>query len=183
MKNLFLDIVLFLISRSSLMYKSIYILSSLLLLFSCSNAPQQNRTNSNSERTDKKEEIQQTTSQVVLPDSAQAFIQQHFESSASKYVKEKKSPKPEGTFYEVRLINDIEIDFGKLGNWIEVKAEGSHPLPTSFFPQKIQEYLNINYPNIDVESIDKDQNGYELELTNDFDLSFDRDGAFKRLKK
>lgn len=164
------------------MNKTFYILPTLIFFFCCSNTSQQDNSNKVNVPGTLQETATDVSSQVSLPDSAQAFIQQHFESAELQYVKEKKSPKAEGTFYEVRLKNDIEIDFGRAGNWIEVKAEGAHPIPTTFFPQQIQTYLKSNYSNVDVESIDKTKNGYELELTNDIKVYFGLDGVFLKQK-
>jgi hypothetical protein len=121
--------------------------------------------------------------QISLPKSAQAFIQQHFGKTALREVKAKKSPTPQGTFYEVKLADDTEIDFGKAGNWIEAKAEEPNTLPTSFFPVAIQNYLKKNFSGIGVESIDKSAAGYKLELINDTKLYFNTQGVFLRKKK
>ncbi|SER61193.1 PepSY-like domain-containing protein [Pedobacter rhizosphaerae] len=121
--------------------------------------------------------------QVSLPKTALAFIQKHFGKTAVREVKAKKSPTPQGTFYEVKLADDTEIDFGKAGNWIEAKAEEPNKLPTSFFPGAIQAYLKKKFSGIGVESIDKSAAGYKLELTNDTKLYFNANGGFLRKKK
>jgi hypothetical protein len=121
--------------------------------------------------------------QVSLPKSARDFIRQHFGKIQVKEVKAKKSPTPQGTFYEVTLMDNTELDFGKAGNWIEVKAEEPRRLPTSFFPVRIQTYLKNHYPGVGVESIDKGLTDYKLELLNDIKLYFDAKGVFLRKEK
>lgn len=116
--------------------------------------------------------------QVTLPNTANVFIQQHFATDEVVNVSAKKSPTPQGTFYEATLKSGTEIDFGKEGNWIEVKTEDANQLPTSFFPETIKTYLDLNFNGIGVKQIDKDATGYKLELKNDVDLLFDVNGSF-----
>ena len=41
-------------------------------------------------------------------------------------------------------------------------------------PAAIQAYVNKNYPNAKVKQIEKDRKGYEVELTNGWDITFDK---------
>lgn len=164
------------------MKTSLYTLLIALPLMACSgnNNRHQHDDHANHQHAD--HSSSQTTSQVTLPDSAQAFIQQYFPNIAVRQVSSKKSPRASGTFFEAELVDGTEIDFGKNGNWIEVKAEEPNHLPTAFFPKAIKDYLEANFAGIGVESIDKEPHGYELELVNDSDLYFDGNGKFLRQK-
>ncbi|WP_257658697.1 PepSY-like domain-containing protein [Parapedobacter lycopersici] len=165
------------------MKQTSFILSALVVLFGCSNAAQSGHSENAIVNTASQDKVEQRSSQVTLPDSASAFIRQYFAPAEVQRVTNKKAPTATGTFYEVTLMNGTGIDFGKAGNWIEAKADEPNRLPTGFFPQAIQTYLESNFAGVGVESIDKENKGYELELTNDVNLYFDADGSFIRQEK
>lgn len=125
----------------------------------------------------------QDSSQTTLPDSAIVFIQKFFPSDKLIKVSSKKSPTADGTFYEAKLASGTEIDFGKTGNWIELKAGYTHSIPTHFFPASIKTYLESNFTDTGVKSIDREPNGYEIELDNDINLFFDLNGSFVKQEK
>lgn len=171
------------ILNSLFMKNTLLLFPTCLLFIGCSNASTQHDSDNVTAAHVVQDSPSPAAGQATLPDSATAFIQQHFAQETLRHVKEKRSPKPEGTFYEAELMNGTEIDFGKAGNWIEVNADKPNQLPTSFFPEAIRRYLERNFAGIGVESIDKDAAGYELELTNDIKLYFDTQGSFIRRKK
>lgn len=162
------------------MWKLFLVLPIYLIICACSNAAQNNRNYSVGKDSLVKSEIFEN---APLPDSALVFIKKYFPNVQILEVKAKKSPTVKGTFHEVILADYTEIDFGRLGNWIEVQAPDGIALPNSFFPLPIQSYLRENYNGIGVESIDKSGSGYKLELTNDNKLYFDIKGQFLRRKK
>ncbi|MCS4165328.1 PepSY-like domain-containing protein [Sphingobacterium sp. BIGb0116] len=162
------------------MWKLFLVIPTCLIFCACSNAAQSNKAYNFSKENQLKSKPLEN---VTLPDSALAFIKAYFPNIQILEVKVKKSPSATGTFHEVILADRTEIDFGKLGNWIEVKAPDGIGLPTVFFPQSIQSYLKENYKGTAVESIDKSSKGYKLELTNDNKLYFDTKGKFLRKKK
>jgi len=162
------------------MWKLLLVLPTCLIFCTCSNAAQNKRDYNVSKDS---QATSESFEKVPLPDSALAFIKEYFPNVQILEVKAKKSPTVTGTFHEMTLVDHTEIDFGKLGNWIEVQAPEGIALPRSFFPQSIQSYLKENYNGIGVESIDKSNKGYKLELTNDNKLYFDTKGHFLRKKK
>lgn len=159
-----------------------FIFPAVILFFGCSNATQQHHSETTTLPAATQDSVPQPP-QGTLPDSATVFLQQHFAPDALQHVTEKRSLTPDGTFYEAKLMDGTEINFGKAGNWIEVNTEEPNQLPTSFFPEPIRAYLESNFSGIGVESIDKDGAGYELELTNDVYLHFDTEGSFVRQEK
>lgn len=85
------------------------------------------------------------------------------------------------TEYEVKLKNDIEIEFD--GN-MEVKdIDSDIPLPKSVIPEKIWDYISSNHPNNKIMEWKKKKGYQKVELDNDFDLYFDVDGNFTDLKR
>lgn len=120
--------------------------------------------------------------EIGIPNAAKQFIKENF-STAVMNSREKKSPKPTGTFYEVTLMDGTEIDFDVEGNWVEVDAADKGVLPISFLAAPIQDYLRTNFKDVGCKSVDKTEQGYELTLINSVDLYFDQSGNFIRQDK
>lgn len=110
-----------------------------------------------------------------LPNAGQFFIKDHF--AGQKVISiTKEEEAMEGIEYEARLDNGVVVTFDKDGNWTEVDAPDNVSLPTTFIVDSIVDYVGSEYPNIGINSIDKVNRGFDVELTNDVDLEFDRDG-------
>lgn len=129
------------------------------------------------ETTDSDETLLQSNN---LPQNAQMFIKQNFGSeNVQSVVKENDSS---GDEYKVQLSNGIKIEFDANGEWKEVKAElANQSVGALFLPQVTRDYLSTNYPNIGIESVDRDAKGIDVELLNKVDLKFDTNGNFLRI--
>ena len=117
-----------------------------------------------------------------LPQGVQQFIYSHFTGvSVSKAcVKEK-------GVHKVMLTQGYEVEFDRNGNWKEIENDLHAALPASvvgLLPQTAVDYMNRNYPNAAVYSIDREHNGYEVKLHADrmVELHFDKNGNFLRKK-
>lgn len=115
-----------------------------------------------------------------LPQNGVAFLEQHFSGVKTSSVKKEKEGLS-GTEYTVYLENGITIKFDKNGNWEEVDAPDNIALPTSFIPGKIVGYVEEHYASAGINSIDKERNRYDVELTNGLDLEFNSNGDFVRI--
>ena len=116
-----------------------------------------------------------------LPSAANTFLNEHFEGVKVLSVTREKEALSSAE-YEVLLNNGVEIKFDKNGNWDEVEArENTAALPTSFVLTPIVTYVQTNYEDAGINSIDKEKNGYDVELTNGLDLVFDTAGEFVRI--
>ncbi len=51
-------------------------------------------------------------------------------------------------------------------------------VPAFFIPKAIASYVKSNYQNMVITKINKEYHGYEVELNNGLDLSFDNSGRF-----
>ncbi|MBF0596789.1 PepSY-like domain-containing protein [Faecalibacter rhinopitheci] len=118
----------------------------------------------------------------TLPNEGQLFITTHFPGTTISVVEKYNPAKADGTMYEVKLSNGVEIDLDQAGNWIEVDAPSYASLPTSFILPNIVNYIETNYPAQGINSIDKTVAGFDVELVNDIDLIFDTNGNFLRIK-
>ena len=109
-----------------------------------------------------------TTSQ--LPQKAQQFISQHFGNAKTTYVKEERDFIEKS--YEVVFTNGTKVEFNRSGEWKEVDGRNTS-IPTNFIPAAILKYVKENYPNVQVQKIERDYNDYELRLSNRLELTFD----------
>lgn len=116
-----------------------------------------------------------------LPTAANTFLNEHFNAVEILSVTREKETFS-GAEYEVLLNNGNEIKFDKNGNWTEVEAgKDTDALPVSFILEPIVSYVEANYDDAGINSIDKEKNGFDIELTNGLDLVFDSAGEFVRI--
>lgn len=106
-----------------------------------------------------------------LPVQARTTLSKHFAGTEMSYIKIDKEVF--STTYEVRLNNGMEVKFDSKGNWIEV--DGNHrPVPDVFVPQQIKDAANGMFPGESIIQIEKDNRGWEIELSNDVNIKFDK---------
>ena len=106
-----------------------------------------------------------------LPQKAQAFIAEHFNGIDVLSVKYDDGE------YEVVLANGNEIDFDRAGEWKDVDCH-TMPVPAGIVPQAIATYVHEKFPDNFIVQIEKDMNRYKVDLNNDLDLVFDKNGNF-----
>jgi hypothetical protein len=113
-----------------------------------------------------------------LPAAAQTFITANFPNQATSYIIEDKDITE--TEYDVRFTGGAEVEFDGSGNWKEVDANKGI-MPASVLPKTIADYIAQNYKGQQVEKIEKNRRGYNLEFANDLELEFDTNGKFLRI--
>lgn len=113
-----------------------------------------------------------------LPQAAKLTLQKHFKAKVALV----KIEKTIGTIqeYEVILTDGTDISFDAKGNWDSVETPINKSVPAKLVPQAITEYVNTNYKNANIVSVDKEGYGYDIELNNGLELKFDKAGNFKR---
>jgi len=117
-----------------------------------------------------------------LPQAGKTFLNTYFESENVVRVEKNAPAESDGTVYEVNLTNGYEVDFTEEGSWVNVSQNNdTKSIPTGFINEKIVLYSTTNYPNAQINSIEKENNYYEVELTNTLDLIFDLEGNFLRI--
>lgn len=112
-----------------------------------------------------------------MPSNVKSFLAKYYPKAT--VVKYEAKTTLAGKKYEVKLNNGVEIDFDKNGNWEEISDKQG--VPTVLIPAKIKTYLDQKYKGVKVESIDKDDNKIKVDLLNDIDLEFDKNGKFLRV--
>lgn len=116
-----------------------------------------------------------------LPAVSQSFISQYFANAKiTSTIKDKESAAR--VEYEVKLDNGVAITFDEAGNWLDVEARNDREaLPsTGFILPAIVSYVTNNYPSVGINGIEREMNGFDIELTNDIDLVFNSEGGFVR---
>lgn len=108
-----------------------------------------------------------------LPAAAKTFVKQHFANTTISYAT--KDNEFGGAKYEARLANGTEIDFDKKGNWDKVDCKTS-AVPAALVPAAISQFVKTNHPDAIIVKIDKERYGYEIELSNDLELRFNKSG-------
>lgn len=114
----------------------------------------------------------------VLPTAAQTVLKNNFKASVSHI----KIDKDLGRIseYDVVLNNGTEITFDKDGNWKDVEMNNSTAVPSSFVPANITNYVKQNQKNSKIVGIEKERNGYSVDLANGVEIKFDKQGNFVR---
>lgn len=111
-----------------------------------------------------------------LPHTANVFLQSYFTDDAPATISKDNT---DGE-YEVTLTSGVKVEFDAAGNWKEVESTLAAPIPNQdFIPMSIREYVAENYPeNFKINAISRDQNGYEVQLTDLLKIHFDAQGNF-----
>ena len=108
-----------------------------------------------------------------LPTSAQTFVKETFPNNTIMYVEKDGYVNPT---YEVHLSNGARVDFDRKGIWNKVDTQ-LEPVPALLIPTAIDNYVKTNFANTHITKIDKEPYGYEIELSNNLDLKFNKAGA------
>lgn len=115
-----------------------------------------------------------------LPKPAQDFLKKHF--SDTTVVSAKKDAEHGEKGFEVKLKDGTEVEFWKDGSYREVDG-GDKPIPTDFIPNNIKEYVAKNHPNERITHIDYGHKDLDVDLTNNIDLEFTKEGKILKDKK
>lgn len=126
----------------------------------------------------------QLISSEELPTVSKTFVNEYFGSA--KIISTVKDKEGMSSYeYEVKLDNGVDIKFDNAGLWQDVEMRNdTQALPnTAFILPAIVEYVATNYASAGINGIDRELNGFDVELTNDVDLVFDKEGNFIRIDR
>lgn len=115
----------------------------------------------------------------VLPAQAQKVLTQAFPKTGVNHIKVDTNILGQKD-YDVTLNDGTEIEFNSDGEWEEVDC-GHKAVPSMFVIKSISSYVSKNYKGASIVKVKKEHNKYEVELSNDLDLDFDRAGNFLRI--
>ncbi len=83
------------------------------------------------------------------------------------------------TTWDVILADGTRIEFNSRGEWTEIECRAGF-VPGGILPPPIAAFLAERYPGARVKEIERDREGYELNLDNRRELTFDPRGRFRR---
>lgn len=107
-----------------------------------------------------------------LPQQARAFLDRHFAGVGITYATTDRELFD--TTYEVALNDGTRIEFGRKGQWREIKNQHTQ-VPRSVVPKQIAEYISRNYPKAVIRQLEIDRGEYEVELSNGIKIDFGSD--------
>ena len=114
-----------------------------------------------------------------LPEQAQMFLTKHFENADVLYAKAERDMGVV-TSYDVVLDGNVKVEFNRSGEWTNVDCERGQ-VPDSLLPQGVLDYVTKKFAKAYVVEIERGRIGYEVKLSNDLDLDFDKNGKFLRV--
>lgn len=119
---------------------------------------------------------EQTLQKEEIPVEITDFIEQHFPSA--EVVNPVKDKDGMEVSYEIELFGDVELEFNE--NKEITSMDSDTPLPESVIPAKLLDYVNAQYAGQKITGWELDDNEQQLELDDDTELVFDKDGNFLR---
>ncbi len=114
----------------------------------------------------------------LLPAPARQLIESSFNANVSVIKIDKTLGRVQE--YEVVLTDGTEIEFDRDGNWKNVEVGANKSVPDALVPSAITNYVRQNQRGTKIIGIEKERNGFEVTLSNGFDLKFDKNGNFLR---
>lgn len=106
-----------------------------------------------------------------LPEKAQLTVKQQFKDKKVAIVKKETDWLSKS--YDVIFTTGEKVEFDKSGNWTEVDCK-PNVVPEYFVPAPIKTFVKTNYPGANVLKIEKVRNGYEVELSSDMEITFNK---------
>ena len=110
-----------------------------------------------------------------LPVPIQTFVQQNFPGQTVTFAQ--KDLELTGWKYEIFLADGTHIDFDTDDMWDKIECPLTTPVPTALIPPPVAATIQANYPDAMITKIDKERNGFEVDLANGLELKFNKQGA------
>lgn len=106
-----------------------------------------------------------------LPVAAQQMIKKHFKNKKVALAKMETGLLDKS--YEVVFTNGEKLEFDRKGNWTEIECKLS-AVPAGVVPVKIANHIKANYPGSKVLKLEKDNNEYDVKLSNNIEITFNK---------
>ena len=114
-----------------------------------------------------------------LPAPVKSFIQQTYPGQTITFAQ--KDLELTGWKYEVFLADGTHVEFDTDDAWDKVESPMTQPVPVQLIPAPIATHLQTNFPGVFVTKIDKERNGYEIELATGVELKYNKQGALMEM--
>ncbi len=99
------------------------------------------------------------------------FVQQYFPQANVIFVNS------EWDEYEVRLSDGTQIEFNRSYEWKKIDCEHSTTytnVPAELVPEPITNYVNTSFANQGITKIEKKRRSWEIELSSELEIKFDK---------
>ena len=114
-----------------------------------------------------------------LPVQVKTFIQQTYPGEAITFAQ--KDLELTGWKYEIFLVDGTHIEFDTDDMWDKIESPVARPVPQQLIPAPIASHIQANFPGTVVTKIDKERNGYEIELANGMELKYNKQGVLREM--
>ena len=114
-----------------------------------------------------------------LPVQVKTFIQQTYPGEAITFAQ--KDLELTGWKYEVFLADGTHIEFDTDDMWDKIESPVARPVPQQLIPAPIASHLQANFPGAFVTKIDKERNGYDIDLATGIELKYNKQGALMEM--
>lgn len=114
-----------------------------------------------------------------LPVPVRTFIQQTYPGEAITFAQ--KDLELTGWKHEIFLVDGTHIEFDTDDMWDKIESPVARPVPQQLIPAPIASHLQANFPGAVVTKIDKERNGYEIELANGMELKYNKQGVLREM--
>ena len=114
-----------------------------------------------------------------LPEPVKTFVQQAFPGQTIIYAE--KDQELTGAKYDVVLNDGTRVEFNTDDEWDKIECPMTNPVPTALIPEPIVAHIQANFPDAMILKIDKEHDGYEVELANGLELKFNKQGVLTEM--
>lgn len=115
-----------------------------------------------------------------LPTQAQEMLTKHFPKAKVAMIKVDRHLLKK-TDYDVKLVNGTKIEFNNAGRWTSVDCK-TRAVPDALVPKSIRNYVKKNFDGVKITQIERKLKGFEVELEDGIELTFDTLGNFKKME-
>lgn len=115
-----------------------------------------------------------------LPAQAQEMLTKHFPKAKVAMIKVDRHLLKK-TDYDVKLVNGTKIEFNNAGRWTSVDCK-TRAVPDALVPKSIRNYVKKNFDGVKITQIERKLKGFEVELEDGIELTFDTLGNFKKME-
>lgn len=115
-----------------------------------------------------------------LPAQAQEMLTKHFPKAKVAMIKVDRHLFKK-TDYDVKLVNGTKIEFNNAGRWTSVDCK-TRAVPDALVPKSIRNYVKKNFDGVKITQIERKLKGFEIELEDGNELTFDTLGNFKKME-
>lgn len=106
-----------------------------------------------------------------LPMMARQIIKKNFSKQKIALAKAENGWLEKG--FDVTFTSGDKVEFDRNGRWTEIDCKRS-VVPSGLVPAAITRYVHSHYPDAKIVKIEKDKRKYEVELSNDVEITFNR---------